>query len=104
VTEPEAKVEAWHLEAAKLPIEWTGALHDDCTARWAGLSLRAEEMDRRAWRWTVYDERTTVVIIASWDNPKVARNGKQARAKAEAGARGWIARGAVDQTGQRGPD
>ena len=34
---------------AQKPIMWTGNLDDDCTARWAGLLLRAEWMDEDYW-------------------------------------------------------
>jgi hypothetical protein len=35
--------------------EWFGDLNDDCSANWAGLTLRAEEMDENYWWWCVYD-------------------------------------------------
>ncbi|SNR45703.1 hypothetical protein SAMN06265376_1011060 [Dokdonia pacifica] len=37
------------------PIIWEGNLNDDCTAKWAGLMLRAEWMDENYWWWCVYD-------------------------------------------------
>ncbi|MDR6568809.1 hypothetical protein [Chitinophaga ginsengisegetis] len=40
---------------AEEPIIWTGDLSDDCTAKWAGLMLRAEWMEKNYWWWAVYD-------------------------------------------------
>ena len=74
-----AKVDEWLREAAKLPIEWTGDLHDDCTARWAGLMLRAEQMQRGVWWWAVYDGRSGATLGDSNTAGGRVPNGKKAR-------------------------
>ena len=85
-----AKVDEWQREAAKLPIEWTGDLHDDCTARWAGLMLRAEQMQRGVWWWAVYDDRSGATLGDSNTARGRVPNGKKARVAAERVARQWL--------------
>jgi hypothetical protein len=85
-----ATVEPWQREAATRPIEWTGDLNGDCSALWAGLMLRAEEMSRTSWVWAVYDERTGKRLSGSGTPELMARSGKKARAQAEQAARAWI--------------
>jgi hypothetical protein len=85
------RVEKWQVEAASAPITWTGDLNDDCTAAWAGLMLRAEEMERGVWWWAVYDERSGQVIGDSHGAERYS-TGKTARAAAEATARNWLDR------------
>jgi hypothetical protein len=87
------KVEGWQVEASKTPIEWTGDLHDDCTATWAGLLLRAEEMRRADWWWAVYDERTGAVLGHSHVAGVRVTTGKKARSAAEDVARRWLGSG-----------
>lgn len=48
-----------------MPIEWTGDLQDDCSARWRGLLLRAEWMDGVAWWWAVSDIASNEEIDSS---------------------------------------
>src|SRR5687767_10867576 len=92
-SEDDAKTEDWQPEGAKLPIEWTGDLHDDCTAKWAGLMLRAEEMKRADWWWAVYDERTGAVLGDSSAAGVRVTSGKKARAAAEVVAKKWLGTG-----------
>lgn len=72
-------------------IQWTGDLDDDCTARWAGLMLRAEEMSERIWWWAVSDETLGGVEIAS-SNEVGTRvdSGIAARHAAESAARSYL--------------
>jgi hypothetical protein len=93
VTPTTAQVESWQKEASALPIVWTGDLNDDCTAEWAGLTLRAEEMNRKSWWWAVYDAATHEIISDSNASTVIARNGKKARGAAESAAREWLASG-----------
>jgi hypothetical protein len=73
------------------PIEWTGDLLDDCTARWAGLMLRAEWMHENYWWWTVYDMLNGEVIIDSSNNYNFRFvGGEMARKKAEETARTYL--------------
>ncbi|MBF02496.1 MAG: hypothetical protein CMP76_13990 [Flavobacterium sp.] len=53
---------------AKQPITWTGDLSDDCTAKWAGLMLRAEWMDEDYWWWAVYDMQKEEATIDDSNN------------------------------------
>jgi hypothetical protein len=84
------RVEPWQREAMALPISWLGDLDDDCTAEWAGLTLRAEYMDRKHWWWAVYDSATSEIITDSHASSEVARSGKHARSAAERAARSWL--------------
>ena len=86
----QANVEGWQVEASKLPITWTGDLNDDCTASWAGLRLRAEEMKRAEWWWAVSDERTGAILGDSNTSGVRVTTGKKAGAAAELVARKWL--------------
>lgn len=74
------------------PITWTGDLSDDCTATWAGLMLRAEQMDENYWWWAVYDMRKGGAIIDDSNNyTERFREGDISRQKAERVAQKYIA-------------
>ncbi|GEP40795.1 hypothetical protein [Brevifollis gellanilyticus] len=73
-------------------IIWTGDLNDDCTARWAGLMLRAEWMDGPHWWWAVSDMATGEQIISSNNDPQECTSGTSARERAEKAAREWYPR------------
>lgn len=84
------------VKLANDPIIWTGDLADDCTALWAGLMLRAEQMNDDDWWWAVYDmEQAERVIDAAWEYDALFVSGAIARAKAEEVARGYL-RGMVE--------
>jgi hypothetical protein len=73
------------------PIVWTGDLDDDCTAMWAGLMLRAEEMDERIWWWAVYDmEKDEVTIDSSNEYDITFTSGREARMAAEQAAKIYL--------------
>lgn len=84
------RIEAWQREAAIGPIQWSGDLDDDCTAEWAGLMLRAEEMERGVWWWAVYDQASGEVLYDSYGELGAGKNGSDARHKAEGAARKWL--------------
>ena len=69
---PTVRVESWPREAATLPISWLGDLKDDCTAEWAGLTLRAEQTDRKHWWWAVYAAADREIIADSHASSFVA--------------------------------
>ncbi|TQV87142.1 hypothetical protein [Aliikangiella coralliicola] len=71
-------------------IGWFGDLNDDCIARWNGLTLRAEEMERRRWWWAVYDENGDTIDDSNEYYPKEFRNGIWARSEAEKVAREYL--------------
>lgn len=74
-----------------VPIIWEGDLNDDCTARWAGLMLRAEEMDDNRWWWCVYDMQNDEIEIDSSNNYHFElKHGKSARHQAEKVAREYL--------------
>ncbi|MEI3796519.1 MULTISPECIES: hypothetical protein [unclassified Chitinophaga] len=76
---------------AEEPIIWTGDLSDDCTAKWAGLMLRAEWMEKNYWWWAVYDmEKNEETIDSSNHYDTKFTNGKVAREKAESIAREYL--------------
>ncbi|MFN7495045.1 MAG: hypothetical protein ACK5RG_19155 [Cyclobacteriaceae bacterium] len=76
---------------AKQPITWTGDLSDDCTATWAGLMLRAEQMDETHWWWAVYDmEKGGATIDDSNNYTERFRGGDISRQKAERVAQKYI--------------
>jgi hypothetical protein len=77
-------------ELAALPVTWTGDLSTDCTARWAGLLLRAEQKNRTHWSWTVYDAKTRAIIMDSRMWYGRATHGKKARQAAEQAARQYL--------------
>lgn len=74
------------------PIEWYGDLTDDCSARWAGLLLRAEWMDDGIWWWAVYDMSTKDEIQIDASNNYEIRftSGEEARRAAEQAARMYL--------------
>lgn len=80
----------WQLLAAKEPPRWTGDLNDDCTARWAGLTLRAEKMDRCQWWWCVYDDVLKKQVVSSNEEQASFHSGHAARAAAADAARRWL--------------
>ena len=73
---------------ANSPIVWTGDLDDDCTARWNGVILRAEWMDKNIWWWAVsIDNQNSHDEIDSSNNyDTVCHRGENARQLAEAAA------------------
>jgi hypothetical protein len=90
LADPALTIESWQREAGSLPIEWTGDLDDDCTAQWAGLTLRAEEMKRGRWWWAVYDDRTSTVLADSNGSPTRVSDGVKARKAATTFAMRWL--------------
>jgi hypothetical protein len=69
-------------------IEWLGDLDDDCTAKWAGLTLRAERMNEDDWWWCVYDDQSGEQIASSNATWAVqCSTGAAARSAAESAAR-----------------
>ena len=65
-------------------IKWTGDLSDDCVAKWAGLMLRAESMNKDHWWWAVYDmQRDEITIDSSNDYKERFLGGEASRKKAE---------------------
>lgn len=76
---------------AKEPIIWTGDLSDDCTAKWAGLMLRAEWMDEDYWWWAVYDMQKNERAIEDSNEDEIKFiGGDAARKKAESVAKRYI--------------
>ena len=75
------------------PINWTGDLDDDCTAKWNGLILRAEWMNKNIWWWAVsYDDNNRQDEIDSSNNYKTkCISGEKARQLAEATAKTFLA-------------
>lgn len=73
-------------EAEPTPV-WTGDLSDDCTANWAGFTLRAEEMDEGVWWWATYVDELNRQIASSNDTGVSPRTGEEARAAAFRAAR-----------------
>jgi hypothetical protein len=71
------------------PPHWHGNL-DDCTAGWAGLMLRAEQMDVSCWWWCVYDLETGEEVVASNVVPGPCTSGSQAQHAAEQAARSYL--------------
>lgn len=79
--------------AAKSRPDWTGNLADDCSSRWVGFLLRAEEMEEGVWWWAVYDdwaEDPTVQLSSSHDSSEVCVSGQHARREAEQAARRFL--------------
>ena len=76
---------------AKQSITWTGDLSDDCTAKWAGLMLRAEWMDEDYWWWAVYDMQKEEASIDDSNNyTDRFIGGEITRQKAESVAREYL--------------
>ena len=71
--------------------EWYGDLDDDCTARWAGLMLRAECMQDDIWWWAVHDDAQNEQVHSSNDTGEsVCHFGGEARQAAEKAARRYL--------------
>jgi hypothetical protein len=71
-------------------VIWTGDLNDDCSARWAGLILRAEWMDGHHWWWAVSEIATGREIASSNDDLIEYTSGTAARSSAERIAKAHI--------------
>ena len=73
------------------PIIWNGDLNDDCIARWSGLMLRAEWMDKDYWWWCVYDmlDNENQIDSSNEYNEKFI-GGEKAREKAEEVAKNYL--------------
>jgi hypothetical protein len=71
-------------------IIWTGDLDDDCTARMAGLMLRAEWMDGLYWWWAVSEITTGRELASSLDDQREYTSGTVARSAAELIARAHV--------------
>jgi len=69
---------------------WEGDLSDDCTARWKGLMLRAEHMDKSVWWWCVYDERGQQIASSNDFRAKRCMTPKTARSAAEEAAKNYL--------------
>jgi len=95
----DVKVEDWQRqEAAAGAPHWQGDLGDDCTAHWAGLTLRAEWMDGRSWWWAIADYATSREVDTSNNYPGLRfKTADEARAAAEDAARVWL--GVPESTG-----
>jgi hypothetical protein len=88
------KLAAWRNSVGSPQIDeqiiWTGDLDDDCTARWAGLMLRAEWMDGAYWWWAVSEIATGRELASSNDDRQEYTSGTAARSAAERIARAHI--------------
>jgi len=62
--------------------DWEGDFADDCTAHWAGFTLRAEWMDGDIWWWAVYWDARDLQIASSNDLAVLPKSGDEARASA----------------------
>ncbi|WP_298512675.1 hypothetical protein [uncultured Kordia sp.] len=73
------------------PIQWSGDLDDDCTAKWSGLMLRAEWMDEDYWWWCVYDtlDNQNQIDSANEYDERII-GGEKAREKAEEVAKDYL--------------
>lgn len=69
---------------------WSGDLADDCTARWAGLTLRAECMEDGIWWWSVYLDSQDLEVASSLDVDAVFATGEDARKAAELAALAFL--------------
>lgn len=76
-------------EAEPTPL-WTGDLSDDCTALWAGFTLRAEKMDADIWWWATYVDASNRQIASSNDTEVSPRTAEEARAAAFRAARSFL--------------
>jgi hypothetical protein len=67
------------------PVIWNGDLNDDCTARWNGLILRAEWMNKKNWWWAVSKDNGNPLdeIDSSNNYNTVCKGGKKAMHLAE---------------------
>jgi hypothetical protein len=80
----------WRIEAASVPPRWWGDLNDDCTAFWAGFTLRAEWTQRDLWWWCVYDSKSGAELISSNHSSESFTSGPAARGAAESAARRFL--------------
>jgi hypothetical protein len=76
-------------------IEWYGDLDDDCSARWRGLILRAEDMGGGWWWDVVLDKRVHPEssgdeIDSCWEHGGLVKDGPTARTAATAAALRYI--------------
>ena len=76
-------------EAEPTPF-WTRDLDDDCTALWAGFTLRAERMDEGIWWWATYVDASKRQIASSNDAEVSPTTGEEARAAAFRAARSFL--------------
>ena len=68
------------IAAETKPIpDWCGDLSDDCIARWAGFTLRAERMDEDVWWWATYLDAPDIQIASSNDGDTPPASGDVAR-------------------------
>ena len=79
------------MEARKIEAQfaatWTGDLDDDCSARWAGFLLRAEEMEDGVWWYAVHDVALGLTIEDSTVLGADVHDSSTARQKCENAAR-----------------
>jgi hypothetical protein len=80
----------WRRIAADSPPRWFGDLNDDCTARWAGFTLRVECMNEDDWWWAVFDDASDLEVASSDREPDRCLSGAQARASAEHAVRSYL--------------
>jgi hypothetical protein len=81
---------AARLIEAKAAPSWTGDLQDDCTARWAGFLLRAEEMERGNWWYSVTDLVSGATVEDSNFVGGFVGDGAEARKKCEEAVRRFL--------------
>jgi hypothetical protein len=80
----------WQRIVTETRPEWFGDLDDDCSAHWAGLTLRAELMEENRWWWCAYDDGDTQVRSSDEDHYCSTISGEWARASAEQAARQYL--------------
>jgi hypothetical protein len=82
----------WMRQAAEANPEptWYGDLSDDCTARWAGFTLRAEWMDDDIWWWAVSLDGQSDQIASSNDSEVQPTSGEDARMSAFRAAKRFL--------------
>lgn len=85
-----SSIEARRVEA-RHPPWWSGDLLDDCTARWAGFILRAEEMQEGVWWYAVIDTASGAYAVDSTVSQTPASDGVSARKRCEEVARAFLA-------------
>ena len=81
LSEPDYSWMRLAIQAKPVP-DWRGDLNDDCTALWAGFTLRAELMNGRVWWWAVYLDAQNLQIASSNDSEASPLTGDEARAAA----------------------
>jgi hypothetical protein len=82
-------IEARRVEAQHPPA-WSGDLLDDCTARWAGFILRAEEMEEGIWWYAAIDTASGAYAVDSTVSQTSASDGISARQRCEEAARAFL--------------